>query len=117
MAEEKAGIEELRKAVMRLVEKVKRTGIAGECWMWIGAYTSNKGKRGRCRYGQIRINGKYHSARRMMFRLFSDSPIQEDRPLDAVCGYTLCVNPSHMVAKRRGRGGRKLKKRYPWLET
>ena len=59
-------------------------------WLWKGA----KQSRG---YGVLSINGHMRLARRAVYELFKGS-IPEGLQLHHLCGITLCVRPSHLIA-------------------
>lgn len=62
---------------------------AGGCWLWVGAASGSKGKR-----GYFYKDGKVQQAHRVAYETIFDLP--DGKEIDHVCRAPLCVNPHHM---------------------
>lgn len=69
----------------RFFEKIVKTD---SCWNWTGSL-NNQG------YGNFRVNGEYHPAHRVSYRMHV-GPILGGLLIDHICHNPACVNPDHL---------------------
>lgn len=66
--------------------------VAGQCWRWNGALTTNDGD---YPYGTFSVWGRKNQAHRIAYRDFGHA-LGDDLVIDHLCRNTLCVRPSHL---------------------
>jgi len=76
------------KDLQRFWSKVRKSPSPDGCWLWIGTYNSQG-------YGAIRWNGRYASARRVIWELTYGSEPSGKR-VHNHCDNPQCVNPTHL---------------------
>ena len=70
-------------------------GYVNECWIWQGAISKRKDRKG-LGYGRFQYRGKSVLAHRVSYAMHTKETLQPYEPVHHRCGNTLCVNPKHL---------------------